>query len=70
MKDRRITVDEIPEWKDDRIKIDISGLDLQFQASKYRITIFIDEDEADKIAFQLQSILQDIERRKDLTKCK
>ena len=63
MKDHRIIVDEVPEWKEDNICIRIVGTDVKFQSSNYGISIFIDEEEADKIAFQLNSILQDRERK-------
>ncbi len=61
---RIVKIDEVPEWKKDNICIRVSGLDLKFQASNYSLSLFIDEDEADKIAFQLNAILQD----RDITK--
>lgn len=61
---RTIKIDEVPEWKEDNICIRVSGSDVKFQASNYSICLFIDEKEADQIAFQLGSILQDRDRVK------
>ncbi len=68
---RYIEISEIPEWDKENICIKVSGLDLKFQASNYSLSLFIDEDEADKIAFQLNAILQDRDiKKKTLDKTK
>ena len=67
----KIKVEELPLENDKPIVIRFrndSADDLTYVASNGSISIYIDEDNADKIAFQLSSILQDRERRKSLTK--
>mgnify|MGYP001564363646 CR=1 FL=1 len=44
---------------DKNIQIRISGEDIKFIATEYSVSIFLNEDEADKIAFHLSTILQD-----------
>ena len=54
---------------DKDIQIRFSGEDIKFVATEYSIAIYINEDEADKISFQLSSLLQDREiRKKNLDK--
>ena len=58
----------VEETKTGRIGIQLHGLDLLFIVETGpHLTVFIDEKDADGIAFQLQAILQDRERKKDLT---
>lgn len=64
----KLRVDEIENEPDKNICIRLSGEDISFTATNYSVSVYIDEDCADKIAFQLQSILQDREQRKELTK--
>lgn len=59
-----LIVDEIVTNDDKNIAIRLSGEDLAFQASTYSLSLYIDENLADKISFQLQTILQDRERTK------
>ena len=49
---------------DKKIQIRLSGDDIKFIATEYSLSIFIDEDLADKLAFQIQSLLQEIEIKK------
>ena len=67
-KRREIQIDEIKEWKEDNICIRIRGEDLKFQTSEWAVALFIDEDEAEKIVFHLETILQERNRKKELTK--
>ncbi len=65
----KITIDQIEEKgvgenNDKNIQIRISGEDIKFIATEYSLSVFIDEDEADKLSFQIGSVLQEIERRK------
>ena len=65
----KITVDEVEgkgvgENNDKNIQIRISGEDIKFIATEYSLSIFIDEKEGDKLAFEINCILQEIERKK------
>ena len=52
---------------DKDIQLRFSGEDIKFVATEYSISIYINDDEADKISFQLSSLLQDREiRNKEL----
>lgn len=62
---RRISVNDV-DYED--ISIRISGEDVQFTATGHSITIYINEDEANKLIALLQTILQDRELRKGLYK--
>ncbi len=57
----------VGQSNDKNIQIRFSGEDIKFIATEYSLSIFIDEDLADKLSFQISSLLQDIER-KTLTK--
>lgn len=59
-----IKVEEVEKEKENNIVLRISGFDIQFFANPYGVSIYFNEDIADKIAFQISSLLQDIERRK------
>ena len=50
--------------RNQNIQIRLSGDDIKFIATEYSLSIFIDEDLADKLAFQIQSLLQEIEIKK------
>ncbi len=63
----KIQIDEVEGEKDKNIAIRLSGGDIKFLASEYSCSIYIDEDIADSLVFHLGTILQDRERRKDLT---
>ena len=52
--------------EENNIVIRLSGNDISFQATAYGISIYINEDLADKISFHLQSILQDRHNRRNL----
>ena len=43
------------------IQIRLSGEDIKFIATEYSLSVFIDKDTAGKIAFQINSLLQDAE---------
>ena len=43
------------------IQIRVSGEDTKFIATEYSLSVFIDQDTASKIAFQINSLLQDKE---------
>ncbi len=66
MKDS-YSVEEVEGEPNKNIAIRLAGEDISFQASGWSVSIYISEDIADKIAFQIQSILQDRERRKEKT---
>ncbi len=57
----------VGQSNDKNIQIRFSGEDIKFIGTEYSLSIFIDEDLADKLSFQISSLLQDIER-KTLTK--
>lgn len=59
-------VDEV-QGEDGKIAIGLKGEGISFMATGYAVTIYVDEKTADSIAFHIGSILQDRERRKDLT---
>jgi hypothetical protein len=59
---RKIEVREIAGEIGNNIGIDFGGV--TFMSSPLGVYVVINIDEADKIAFQIQSLLQDIERRK------
>ena len=46
------------------IYICLTGEDLGFMAHPYSLAFWLNEDEADKLAFHLQSVLQDREQKK------
>ena len=58
----------VGEKKDKNIQIKISGGDIKFVATEYSVSLFLDEEIADKLAIQLSFLLEDRRRRKDLTK--
>ena len=51
-----------------KIMLTLQWDDIYFQATPYGVTVWCGCKEADTISFKLQSAIQDIERRKDLTK--
>lgn len=57
-------VDEVENTSDKNIIIRISGEDISFTATNYGVSIYLDEKTADSIAFNIQTILQDRERKK------
>ena len=65
----KLSVDDLEEGvgieRDKTIQIRLSGEDIKFVATEYSMSFFIDEDCADRIAFQLQTILQDRYYRKN-----
>ena len=65
----KLLVTEIEEGvgqkKDKTIQIRLSGDDIKFVATEYSISLFVDEDLADKISFHLQNILQDRDYRRN-----
>lgn len=48
---------------DKNICVRLSGEDIKFVATEYSISLFVDEDIADKIAFQINAIIEDRSRR-------
>jgi len=52
---------------DKNIQIRLSGEDIKFIATEYSVSIFIDEDLADRLAFHIGAVLQDIKLKKLLT---
>lgn len=58
----KVEVEEVE--KENTIALRISGFDIKFLANPYSISVYFNEDIADKIAFQIGSVLQDRERRK------
>ena len=68
----KITVDEVEGGgiginRDKDIQIRLSGENIKFLATEYSISIFVSEDEGDKLAFHINSLLQERNRKKDLT---
>ena len=63
-------IDEIPLEKKNNIlvRLQLEENDPTFIATRYGISFIIDEDLADKLAFHLMAILEDRQRKKDLTK--
>ena len=66
----KLSVDEVPlsdinDLAENNIAIRLSGEDIVFQASGYAVTIYINEDLADKISFQLSTMLQDRSYRRN-----
>ena len=61
----KYSVDEVIGDKDKNIAIRLSGEDIVFQASNYSLSVYLDKETADKIAFQIQSLLQDMDYRKN-----
>ena len=60
----KLSVEEVPlsdinDLEDENIVIRFSGEDISFQASNHSLSIYINEDMADKISFNLSTILQD-----------
>ena len=61
---------DVEETVTGRIALRVEGDGLNYIATPEEVIIFLDDKQADGIAFQLQSILQDRERKKNLTKQK
>jgi len=61
----KILVDEVRG--EDKILVRLSGEDIKFIVSEYSLSFYLDDDLADKLAFQLGAVLQDRQQRKDLT---
>lgn len=59
-------VEEVEHEKERNIVIRLKGEDASFQASAYGVSIYLTEDVADKISFQINCIIQDRDRRKHL----
>lgn len=60
----KINVDQVPHEKN-VIAVRLSGDDVQFHAGNRNITLYLNDEEADKVAFQIGSVLQDKERKDD-----
>ena len=60
----KLSVDEVDTPNKNNIAIRFAGNGVNFQASDYGISVYIDEQTADSVAFHLQSILQDRERKR------
>lgn len=58
MPDIKFSVDQVPY--EDTIAIRLRGEDIKYQASNYAVTIYLDKDMAEKIAFQVNALLQDV----------
>ena len=54
-----VSLSNINDIEEKNIAIRLRGEDISFQASGYAVTIYINEDMADKISFNLSTILQD-----------
>ena len=66
----KLSVEEVPlsdinDLEDENIVIRFRGEDISFQASNYSLSIYINEDMADKISFNLSTILQDRYHRRN-----
>jgi len=57
------SVDEVPNESYKNIVIRLKGSDISFVATGESISIYLDEDIADKIAFQINAIIEDRSRR-------
>ena len=55
----KLKVDEVEGEKDKNIAIRVSGEDIKFIASEYSCSVYIDEKNAESLAFHIQSIIQD-----------
>ena len=69
----KIIVDEVFKSTDElekkkNILVRLSGNDIKFIATEYSLSFYLDNNLADKLAFQLTAILEDRYRRKELTK--
>ena len=60
----KLDVYEVEHEKDKPIAIRFKGEDLSYLIVNGTITIYLDADFSDKLAFQIGSILQEIERKK------
>ena len=61
-------VEEVEHEKERNIVIRLKGEDASFQASAYRVSIYLTEDVADKIAFHIRAIVEDRFRAKESQK--
>ena len=63
-----VSLSNINDIEEKNIAIRLRGEDISFQASGYAVTIYINEDMADKISFNLSTILQDRYYRRNSNK--
>ena len=66
----KLSIDEvlpsdINNLKDKNIAIRLSGEDISFQANEYSVSVYITEEQADKISYKLQEILKDRHYRRN-----
>ena len=66
----KLSIDEvlfsdINDLADKNIAIRLSGEDISFQASGYSVSVYITEEQADKISYKLQEILKDRHYRRN-----
>ena len=59
----KLDVYEVEHEKDKPIAIRFKGEDLSYMIVNGTITIYLDADNSDKLAFQISSLLQDMERK-------
>lgn len=62
MKDT-YSVEEVEGEADKNIVIRLRGDDITFNATGYSLYVYLNEDIADKIAFQINAIIEDRSRR-------
>ena len=66
----KLSIDEvlfsdINDLADKNIAIRLSGEDISFQANEYSVSVYITEEQADKISYKLQEILKDRHYRRN-----
>ena len=62
------SVEEVPNETDKNIVIRLKGDGISYMAQNGSVSIYLDEKTADSVGFHLLTIIEDRQRRKDLTK--